>query len=198
MREMGRLSPDAVKALVSSQIEQYEQLAGRIYGLSSTWTGFRYLGGFERTGTETHGRTIRRDWSCTLGHIDGPYHLGAANNGAGTQPYVSIITTTEPGQSLAWHLARSLRIAPGPPRPELLGTDQEAAPVTIPVDGTDVTFTVLTRDHYFAAKVEVGEMRIVAIGAGMTLADIGLERVDDLTAYIDGFKHIARENGLEL
>ena len=47
MREMGRLSPDAVKALVSSQIEQYEQLAGRIYGLSSTWTGFRYLGGFE-------------------------------------------------------------------------------------------------------------------------------------------------------
>ncbi|WP_341360029.1 hypothetical protein V5H98_01850 [Georgenia sp. M64] len=151
-----------------------------IYGLGAAWSGSRLLLGAETTETTRHSdaKIMAHAATFTLGY-----------NGQNGQS-VTVITTTESGQSLEWYLAihafPAIARNKSEPPERIIGksSDFQHLKAMVEVDGSEAAFDVLShRSGAFVARARLLPFTVVVVGKGVSIVDVRLSTILDFSEY---------------
>ncbi|WP_394216343.1 hypothetical protein [Brachybacterium vulturis] len=180
-------SPHGYRAMM---LRKFEDCTLPLYGVRSTWQGFRTLAGAGTVETTSHS-----DGTVLESYRE--YELGHRTEWPPESPFLRVMTTDNvddgPRAQLVLPIVDPERDMPR--SGEDLHRGAVLTATNVQVDGQALRFAVLEDDHRFAAACRVGPVTIVCQGSGIGLAEVGLERITDLGPYIQGYTELFDQYG---
>ena len=193
------LSPKRAQARADRlEAELFAHPPFALYGLRAQWSGLRQIGGAGSSGPRPRGIT-----SVELLHGDpGPY---------GERPSLRVRSSTNDDlahhrRDLEWRLFDQVSRPP----PDASGVEMHLwnerrveerrrrppprwSSVRIPVDGEPVAFDLLTERNCWVAVGRAGDVTVDIVAVSWPLDGLGLVRVPDATAYVQGTRQLREQ-----